>query len=194
MNEEQLLSDIQEGKSGAFQRLVELYQNQVINICYRFVRDKTDAEDLAQETFIEVYFSINRFRQQSSLGTWIHRIAVSKSLDLLKQYSRLKRGGGSQGTVRLDARAVDIPAPSWTGPDRILEDKESLDILTQALNSLPKKQHVALILSTYDGMTYQEIADTLGTSLSAVESLIYRARENLKKKLRTYYERSVKKS
>ena len=93
VTEEQLLADLRTGEPGAFRQLVELHQHNVINICYRFVHDKAEAEDLAQETFIEVHRSIGGFRGQSSIDTWIHRIAVSKSLDFVRKQGREKRGG-----------------------------------------------------------------------------------------------------
>jgi len=192
MNDEQLVEGLVNGQAGAFRELVERHQHKLINICYRFVHNKSEAEDLAQETFLEVYRSIDRFRGQSSLSTWIYRIAVSKSLDFVRKQSREKRGGRLKALLRLDDSTIEIPAPSSTVPDRVMEQKERQRVLQSALARLPDKQHVAFVLSKYDGLSYQEIAETMKTSVSSVESLIHRAKNNLQKGLRRYYEQNVK--
>ncbi len=188
MTDEQLLNELRAGQADAFRKLVELHQRKVINICYRFVHDQAEAEDLAQETFIEVHRSIRRFKGKSSLSTWIHSIAVSKSLDLIRHQSREKRGGKLRALLRLDDAASNIPAPDSAQPDEVLKQRERRQVLQQALAALPEKQHIAFVLSKYDGLTYQEIAETMGTTVSSVESLIHRAKSNLQKRLRTYYE------
>jgi RNA polymerase sigma-70 factor (ECF subfamily) len=191
MNDQQLLNSLRAGKADAFRRLVEKHQHRVINICYRFVHDRGEAEDLAQGTFIEVHRSISGFRGKSSLSTWIHRIAVSKSLDYVRRQSREKRGGKLKALLRLDETVTQIPAPLSDGPDELLEQRERRRILQRALDSLPKNQRIAFVLSKYDGMSYHEIANTLKTSVSSVESLIHRAKKNLQKRLRRYYENSL---
>ncbi len=153
--------------------------------------DKAEAEDLAQETFIEVHRSIETFRGKSSLATWVHRIAVTKSLDFIRKQGRAKRGGGLGVILRLDHLKVDLPAPIATGPDSMLAEQERRKLLQQALNMLPEKQRIAFVLSKYDGISYQEIAEILKTSLSSVESLIHRARNNLEKQLRSHYEKTI---
>ena len=190
MKDEELLSALQDGRDDAFRQLVEIHRRKVINICFRFVHDEADAEDLAQETFVEVHRSIGSFRGQSSLSTWIHRIAVSKSLDFVRKHSRQKRGGKFRALLRLDDTAGEIPAPDKTRPDEVLEQQQRRQILGKALAKLPQKQHAAFVLSKYDGMSYQEVAETIGTTVAAVESLIHRAKMSLQKSLRSYYERT----
>ena len=187
MTENDLLNNLREDKTGAFRQLVEKYKVKVINTCYRFVADKEDAEDIAQDTFIEIYRSISSFREESELSTWIYRIAVSKSLDFVRKKNRKKRKGIWGHILRLDNGPHEIPAPSSTNPDIELEQKERRAVLQQALDSLPKNQSVAFVLSKYDGLSYKEIADILKTSVPSVESLIHRAKTNLKKKLYKYY-------
>jgi RNA polymerase sigma-70 factor, ECF subfamily len=189
MNDEQLLHALRNRQADAFRQVVERHQERVINICYRFVHDRTEAEDLAQETFLEVYRSIPGFRQQASLSTWIHRIAVTKSLDFIRMRSREKRGGRLGMLLRLNDNIATLPAPSEGEPDRVLQQQEDRLALQRALSALPSQQGVAFVLSKYDGISYQEIADILKTSVSSVESLIHRARKNLRKSLRTHYER-----
>ncbi len=189
MTEAELLAGLRERQPVAFRLLVEEHQRKVISICYRFVHDRAEAEDLAQETFVEVHRSISGFRGQASLSTWIHQIAVSKSLDFVRKQNREKRGGKLSRLLRLDKEAVEVPSPASEQPDAQLEQKRRQRVLQQALDRLPKNQRIAFVLSKYDGMSYQEIAGVLKTSLSSVESLIHRARKNLQKSLNKYYEK-----
>lgn len=189
MIDEQLLSELKNGQEDAFRKLVEGHQHNVINICYRFVNDKNEAEDLAQETFIEIHKSIGKFRGQSSLSTWIHRIAVTKSLDYVRKQQRQKRGGKLKMFLRIGEDAIDIPAPSSKQPDSIIEQNERRDILNAALSKLPKKQHVAFVLSKYDGLSNKEVAKTMKLSVSSVESLIHRAKSKLQQLLKVFYEK-----
>ena len=97
-----------------------------------------------------------------------------------------------QAPLRLDDTSGDIPGPDSAEPDKALELQERRRVLTQALAALPKKQHVAFVLSKYDGMSTREVAATMDTSVSSVESLVHRAKLSLQKSLRKYYERQVK--
>ena len=191
MSDDQLVDGLRNGEAESFRELVECHQHKVINICYRFVHDKEEAEDLAQETFLEVHRSIGRFRGKSSLSTWIHRIAVSKSLDFVRKKSRQKRGGKLKAFLQGHDTAINIPAPASMEPDKVLEQQVRRKVLQAALSALPEKQHIAFVLSKYDGLSYREIAETMKTSVSSVESLIHRARQGLQKSLRSYYEKTV---
>lgn len=182
-----LLQQIICGDSNAFKQLVERYQYKVINTCYGFVHQKEDAEDVAQEVFIEVYRSIANFREESQLSTWIYRIAITKSLDFLRKQKRQKRLDYIRNILRLDDQVEQLPAPQSTSPQTILENQERARILQHAVDSLAENQKIAITLHKYEGFKYQEIADIMGISVSAVESLIHRAKNNLQKKLYQYY-------
>lgn len=177
------------GDSQAFQTLVEFHQQRVINICYRFLNNREDAEDAAQETFIEVYKSISQFREESTLSTWIYRIAVTKSLDLRKKKKRLKRYGGLYSILGIDSNEEIIPAPESDNPEIALENSERARILQESLNSLPENQKISLTLSQYEGFSNKEIALIMGTSVSSVESLIHRAKKKIHKILFKFYQR-----
>jgi RNA polymerase sigma-70 factor, ECF subfamily len=189
----ELLSQLLNGQPEAFRYLINAEKDKILNICFRFVNDREDAEDLAQETFIEVYRSISEFREASSLSTWIYRIAISKSLNFIRNKNRLKRGGMVTTLSHLGEEGIQVAAPKLASPDEILEQKERQFILQQALDSLPANQHAAFILSKYDEMNYQEIAAILKTSVPAIESLIHRAKTNLQKKLYSYYKNLIQK-
>jgi len=166
-----------------FQALVIAYQEQVLKITYRFLKNKEDAEDVVQEVFVAVYQNLPTFQGDAQLSTWIHRIAVNKSLDYMRKQNRKKRFGKVKQLIGLndDDEKIEIPAPS--NPHTILEDKERAMILKKTVHSLAEKQRTAIILNKYEGFSYQEVAEIMQTTKSAVESLIHKGMKNLRKKL-----------
>jgi RNA polymerase sigma-70 factor, ECF subfamily len=191
MEDLEIIQKLRKGDEESFRLIVDRYQRFILNTCNKFVYDKETAEDLTQEVFIEIYKSINLFRMDSKLSTWIYRIAITKSLDLLKSRKRKKRSAVLKSLFGDDNMEEKISAPEELNPQRELENQERFKILLLALNKLPENQRVAFTLSKYDELSYQEIADILGTSISAVESLIHRAKINLKKKLYNYYKKHL---
>jgi len=169
-----------------FKDLVLEHQDLVLNIIFRFLNTKEDAEDVAQEVFIEVYRSLVAFQGNAQLSTWIHRIAVNKSLDFLRKRNRKKRLGQVKQIVGLNDIEEKIAAPPSSNPHSVLENKERALLLKQAVDSLSKKQRTAVILNKYEGFSYQEVAEIMQTTLSAVESLIHKGMKNLRKKLFDY--------
>jgi RNA polymerase sigma-70 factor (ECF subfamily) len=193
MEERELVNKFKEGDEESFRIIVGKYQKYVLNICFRLTRNKESAEDLTQEVFIEVYRSINYFRGGSKFSTWIYRIAVTKSLDYLKSQKRKKRFAVIKSLfVENDVEAeVKAIADLENNPLQKIEQEDRIKILSIALESLPEKQRVAFILNKYDELSYQEIADILGTTISSIESLIHRAKNNLRKKLYNYYKKHL---
>ena len=191
MEDFELIRQLKNGDEIAFRFLVDTYQKFVLNSCYKFVYNRETAEDLTQDVFIEVYRSINVFRADSKLSTWIYRIAISKSLDYLKSQKRKKRFAVLKSLFGEDEVEERISAPESIGPDMILENEDRIKILAWALNKLPENQRIAFTLSKYDEMSYQEISEIIGVSISSVESLIHRAKLNLKKKLYNYYKKHL---
>jgi RNA polymerase sigma-70 factor, ECF subfamily len=173
-----LLEKLKKGDRSAFNDLVKEHSVHVINICYRFLLDRDDAEDVAQEVFIEVFHSLKNFRGESKLSTWIYRIAACRSMDEIKKRNRKKRFTSIGKAIGLDQIAHWVS--SHDRPDKTMEDKEKYSSLLKALNSLPENQRIALTLSKIEGYTNSEVAEIMQTSTTAVESLIYRAKQNLK--------------
>ncbi len=178
MNDSQLTSQLKSGDKAAFAELVATYQKTVLNICYRFLLHREDAEDVAQEVFVEVYHSIPKFRGDSALSTWIYRIATTKSLDEIKKRNRQKRITSFGELLGLDK--ITNWATGKETPDKILEEEEDVSLLMAALNKLPESQRIALTLSKVEGHSNTEVAEIMGTTLTAVDALIYRAKQNLK--------------
>ena len=171
-----------------FSTIVAEHQDMVLNTCYRFVLNREDAEDIAQEVFLEAYRSLDSFRQESKLSTWLYRIAVTKSLDHLRKKKRKKRFSSLKRVMGFNDPAEELALPSSIEtPAEALSGSERTEILQSAMDSLPDNQKTAFLLSKYDGYSNQEIADVMQTTVSAVESLVHRAKKNLQKKLEKHY-------
>jgi RNA polymerase sigma-70 factor (family 1) len=189
MDEHKLIEGLLQGDNNAFRELVSLYQDHVYNTIICLVRDKEEALDLSQDVFVEIYQSIPRFRKESSLQTWIYRIAVNKALNYLN-----KKEKGN-----FISRIQSIFSPGQEGrineikdeekhPHDKLENEELSRQLQQAVDSLPKNQRIAFILHKMEDLPYKEIARIMDISLSSVESLIFRARKGLQDRLLEHFQ------
>jgi len=188
LEDSSLISQLQNGEESAFRYLVENYQQKIYHTCLGFLKNEEEADDKAQEVFIEIYESIHGFRQDSKLSTWIYRIAVTKSLEALRRKKQKKRNAHLLSYLGIQGEAFSIQADKFYHPGVQLENKERASILFKTIEQLPENQGIAFTLHKVQGMSYAEIAEIMGTSISAVESLMFRARKNLQKKLRIYYE------
>lgn len=189
IEDSQFVELLKSGDAEAFRRLVLLTQYQVVNTCYRFVLNREDAEDVAQEVFCEVFQSIPGFRGTCRLSTWIYRIATNRSLDFIRRRKRQKRGGLLTRVWGTTSPMEQIAAPNSTQPDEILSNRERLSLMQEAIGELPRKQQVAFTLKHVEGLSQKEIAEIMDVSVPAVESLMTRARENLRKRLQRYFEK-----
>jgi len=191
MDEKVLVQQLKRNEPGAFKAVVELYQDRVLNTCYRFLFNREDAEDVAQEVFIEVYRSISSFRAEAKLYTWIYHIAVTRSIDLLRKKKRKKRFAQMKSLLGMEEEGKELPALGKDDPLEKLEQEERMSILHEAINSLPENQRIAFTLSKCEGTGNKKIAEIMGVTLSSVESLMHRAKKNLEKKLYHYFERDL---
>lgn len=175
-----------------FRKIVETHQDRVLNTCYRFLKSREDAHDVAQDVFMQVYKSLDEFRGESQLSTWIYRIAVRKSLDAIRNQNRKRRLGSVKTILGLGSEIVDLPDTSGSTPEGDFDDAERKRLLGWAVAKLPESQRVAITLSNYESYTNQEIADILQTSVSAVEALLHRGRKNLERRLEKYFTMRLK--
>jgi RNA polymerase sigma factor (sigma-70 family) len=182
----QLIQALQQRQEDAFKQLVTNYQDKVYNTILGFLQQAEDAEDLAQDVFIKVFENIHQFKGESALGTWIYRIAVTQSLDFLRKKNRKKRGGTILGFFGMGEKEHMHPQ-EFEHPGIKAENKEKASVLFKAVNQLPENQRTAFLLQKLEGLSQNEIADVLKTTSSAVESLLSRAKANLKKQLTEYY-------
>jgi len=195
MTDQELVHGLQKRNQTAFRELVEKFQYMVVNTCHNFLHDKDDAEDLAQDVFIEVYLSIHKFRGDSKLSTWLYRIAVNKSLNFIRE-NKKKRFIENIGEVLSGDKNKE--AYSDENLKEQLEEKNELEkkyeILHRAINSLKKNQRIAFTLHKYDKLPYKEIAEVMELSLPAVEALIHRAKKNIQKSVLDHYKNNRKNS
>lgn len=192
MDETSLLDGLIKADNTAFRMLIDTYGQMVYICAFKFLRNEELAKDVTQEVFIEVFRSAASFRKSSKLSTWLYRIAITKSLNSIKYHKRKKRFAAVYRLFGKEEIELQLPAPSVAQPEQINEQQERKAILHTALNSLNESQRVAFTLSKIEGMSYAEIAGIMGTGVGAVESLIHRAKTNLKKKLETYYKDTKK--
>lgn len=189
IEDRELVENIKSDQPGAFKLLVEKYQEKVLNTCYRFLNNREDAEDMAQEVFVEVYQSISGFKGNSKISTWIFRIAVTKSLDALRKKKRKKRFAQIQSIFGQKEDNEQFLIPDCNDPGKELENQERAAILQGAINSLSENQRIAITLNKCEGFSQKEVAEIMATSVSAVDALIQRAKKNLQKNLYNYYKR-----
>lgn len=183
MTDQELITGILNRDKPVIQLLVNKYHKQVIKTAFYFVHDMDDAEDLAQDVYLEILESIGKFRQSASLSTWIYRVTVNKSLNFVRKNKRRQRVKQFETFFqRKDAVAGQaITEPS--SDENLLVTKERKQMLDAAINSLPENQRTAFILSKYEEMSYRQISEVMNLSLSSIESLLQRAKQNLQKKL-----------
>ncbi|MFY0593993.1 RNA polymerase sigma factor [Roseivirga sp.] len=191
MSDQDLISELQQRSETAFRTLVSEYQDRVFNTCLGLLQNAEEAEEAAQDVFIEVYKSVEKFRGESKLSTWIYRIATTKSLERIRKRKTQKRFAFLQSLTGGDQDYENTKSATFNHPGVILENKEHAQTLFKAIKELPESQRVAFTLHKVEGLPYQEISEVLETSISSVESLMFRARKNLQKKLKTYYEKNL---
>ncbi|MBN2380175.1 RNA polymerase sigma-70 factor [candidate division WOR-3 bacterium] len=182
MNEidEKLIADAAKGDAEAFERLVKRYQRQVLSTAYRYVGDTTTAEDLTQEVFIKVWEKAGSFKGRSKFTTWLYRIVVNHCLNYQERRKRRKLVGLNE-----------LVPDEGPGIEEKIEKRRKAQVVREAVAELPERQRIALILSRFEGYSYAEIAKIMKVSVSSVESLIFRAKDNLRKQLTPFREKGI---
>ena len=182
MNELELIQGLRNGEEPAFRYLVDSYKDRVYNTVIGIVQNAEDAEDVTQEVFIQVFRSIHSFKGESKLSTWLYRIATTRSLDLLRSRKSKKRFGFIQRLFG-EGNEPTYEIPDFNHPGISLEKKENAAKLFRAIRQLPENQKIAFTLHKLENLSYQEVSEVMNTTVPAVESLLHRARLNLRKKL-----------
>ena len=186
LNEWNLIERLKKGDEAAFKEIVESSQGLVYNTALGIVQNPEDAEDVAQEAFVQLYESIRSFKGESKLSTWLYRITVSKAMDHLRKKKRKKRFAYVQSLFGANDQLIYDP-PDFVHPGVSLDNKEKAKELFKAIDQLPPKQKIAFTLNRIEGLNYQEISEIMKLTVASVESLLHRARKNLRKNLETYY-------
>lgn len=180
IQEHEIIIGLKAGNETSFKTVVDEYQNLIYNTCLGIVKNEQDAEDLAQDVFIQMFQSIHSFKGESKLSTWLYRIAVTKSLDFERKKKRKKRSGIMKSLFGDDDR-LQIDPPDFNHPGIAIDQKENAATLFQAIDELPENQRIAFILNKVEGLNYQQVSEIMQTTVPSVESLLHRAKTNLKK-------------
>jgi RNA polymerase sigma factor (sigma-70 family) len=190
-DERELIALLKKKDRKAFKIIVEAWQDMVYNTALGLLQNAEDAEDTAQEVFIQVYDSIPTFKEESKFSTWLYRITVTKSLDLIRKKKRKKRFAFVQSLYGKNNELVNDPS-DFFHPGVKLENKENAVVLFKAVEKLPANQKTAFILNKTEGLSYGEISEIMKLSGSAVDALLQRAKKNLQTHLKEYYEVALK--
>lgn len=188
MDELKDIEALQNGSQKAFSLLTSNYSAKVYNLSFSILQNQEDAEDVTQEVFTTVFLSISQFKGDSKLSTWMYRITVNKCQELIRKRSSKKRFGIFTTYDKMETATASSIKANFVHPGIELENQERSAILFGAINCLPENQKIAFTMHKIEGIPYEEIASIMETSLSSVESLIFRARQNLKQALASYYE------
>jgi RNA polymerase sigma factor (sigma-70 family) len=178
----ELVAKLQRGSEVAFRILVERYQDRVYRTAFSLLRSAEEAEDVAQEVFVEVYQTVAKFRGEAALSTWLYRLATSRALQHDRRLKTKKRFAYFTSLLGLHNQVLHNP-PDHTHPQALLEGQQQLSLLLDHIDRLPPQQRVAFTLRHEQELSYEEIAAVLGTSISAVESLLFRAKQTLRQHL-----------
>ena len=158
----------------------------VYNTAIGYLQSSEDAEDVAQEVFIQVFESVASFKGESKLSTWIYRITISKCLDHLRRKKRKKRFAFIQSLYGKSDQLM-IDPPDFFHPGVKAENKENAAVLFKAIEKLPTNQKTAFVLNKMENLSYREISEILNSTESAIDSLLQRAKKNLQTTLKEYY-------
>lgn len=182
-----LVEKILDNDEQAFCSLVKKYQRLVYATCFRLVKSPSDAEDLTQDVFVEIFRSLSLIRKDNDLSGWIFKIAFNKSLSFLRKHNPVKRSN----SVSIDSSSHELERihrqVEPNSPHHTLEEEETRRVVFQALDQLPENQRKVILLHKFENFSQKEICEQMGLSLVSVESLIYRAKTNLRKSLFNYF-------
>lgn len=171
----EIVKKVVEGDENAFEELVKKYEHSVFNTIYRYIGNSDEAHDIAQEVFIKVWRHVKSFKGKSKFSTWLYRIVVNQCLNYRSKHK--------EKLISLEETTEKGKIPESLKVEINFKHRRKAEIVRKAIDDLPGRQRIALILSRFESKTYAEIAQIMGVSLSSVESLIFRAKENLRSKL-----------
>ena len=184
-DESRLISLLKQGDEGAFRVLIRQYQRKLFSVAYGITLDKEESLEIVQEVFLKVYLKIQKFREEASLSTWLHRITINQCRNWRKKW---RRKFGLQH--HLPAKDDDADKPEMgsdeVSPDILYEKKELGKIFRKCLRDLPEKYRIVFMLKEVEGHSYEEIARILKIKQGTVSSRLFYARKKLKGLIQKY--------
>ena len=180
--DQSLVLRVQQGDKSAFDLLVLKYQHRIMHLVNRYVKDPSEAQDVAQDTFIKAYRALADFRGESAFYTWLYRIAINTAKNYL--LSRSRRHFDNEIEVQ-DAEQVENAAQlkDMDTPENLLMNEQIVKVIKEAIEKLPEEMRIAITLREFEGMSYEEIAEAMDCPIGTVRSRIFRAREAIDEKL-----------
>ncbi|MGB7875882.1 MAG: sigma-70 family RNA polymerase sigma factor [Anaerolineales bacterium] len=172
-NETELVTRAQDGDRNAYSELVRIHAQGVLNVIYRMCGDIQVAEDAAQETFIQAWLRLPSYRPQASLRNWLYRIAVNTAIDMLRKEKRILPGAVEDMNLR----------DTEPGPETLVASSQQMETVQEAVMALPDASRAVLVLREFEGLSYQEIAESLEIPIGTVMSRLNYARKLLREKL-----------
>lgn len=180
-----LMARVRQADMAAFERLVEIHQHRVVGTVARMIGDAQDAEDIAQQVFLRIWKSAGRYRPSAKFTTWLFTITRNLVFNELRRRRR-HPADSLEAEVTTDSTARSLRESETRQPDRTCLDREMQEAIQHAIDALPEPQRLAVVLRRYEELPYEEIATVLKTSVSAVKSLLFRARGQLRESLAAY--------
>jgi RNA polymerase sigma-70 factor (ECF subfamily) len=192
VNDKQLVENILARNEHAFSILIDRHKKMVYSAIFRLVRNKSDAEDLFQEVFLEVHRSVYQLRNQDDLSGWLFKVACNKSLSFLRKKNPAKASQNKNQISLLSSFETNLKYADKETPDLKIEQEETREMLFIAIDRLPEMQKKVLLMHKFEDYSQKEICITLNLSQATVESLIYRAMVTLRKLSQSYFKKHLK--
>ena len=188
-----LMLELQNGSRTAFERLIHRHQEAVLNLAFRILGDRDEAEDLTQDIFFKVYRARESYRPEARFTTWLYRIASNACLNAVRaRKNRRSRFLEELGADNGREGAEPMSDPKAAMPPTTLIQNETAWVLREIVEGLPDAQRLAIWLNKYQGLSYDEVAESMNLSVMAVKSLLFRARECIKDRLIPYLREEVR--
>lgn len=188
----ELMLALQGGDEEAFSELVLRHRNAIVNLTHRYLRNRADAEDLTQEVFYRVYRARKRYRPEAKFTTWLYRVAVNACLNEVRNRKRrltwtaTSLSGASDDAAEGGGLASRVADDTAVAPLDAVENQELREQVRAAVDELPERQRMAILLNKFHGLSYEELAETLDMTIPGIKSLLVRARENVRKRIDPY--------
>jgi RNA polymerase sigma-70 factor (ECF subfamily) len=187
MDDAAIMLELRAGNMAGFDYLIQKYRKPIVHFMYRMVHNQAIAEELAQEVFLRVYRSRETYRAEARFSTWLYRIATNLGVNHARD-TRNERNASTIYLDEVDSETGTTPdvADTTPGAEASMLRRERLDAIRQHVLALPERQRMAVLMHKYEGMDYKQIGDVLKLSESATKSLLFRAYQTLREKLKTF--------
>ena len=179
-----LMLEFKEGNKASFEKLMTTYFPRILNFIFRFIKNREIAEDLTQEVFIKVYNNGKNYQPKAKFKTWLYTIARNISLNEIRKNKQIIVSLDETVSSKEGVMSRQVADGTVMRADEEMQQEERAEMIRQAIKRLPENQQIAVVLRRYDNFSYDEIAQTMGTTSKAVKSLLSRAKEHLKNRLK----------